>query len=582
MATYYKYAERQADSFVNWAEIGKNLTDMLQTETAIREEKKDAIDKATRELGDKLANAPTGESDKVNAWTLGYASDAQEARLLQDRLLRSGGLKVKDYTIMRQNINDGTTSLFNISKEYQAEFKEKMERAKSNDPATRSQDLEGFYMSSVEGFANFELSKPIINPTDFSISIGIMEPDPNNKGVLRLTDKVSTVNALRDRIKTRYDYFDSTKASETVASGMAKYTTAIINKDSLNGTVTSVQDATKRPGFPEVLEESIKSHLTNPFNVTSILTNDLDLDDQNREYTFSNTDKSGGNIIFMNANGQPEFTKEQEDAAFEFMKGKTMQRFEQDMDIKTFSLQQRQVSSGGGGGGGGARPQANAVSLWMDVYSSANLMDKVTAKNALLATEAAKDNGVIDIKFDKDGSGNETISFINTDSSFTTRPVIFRFANGTAVSPDAWAAIGAEVTGETDKRKLQQAASGRNFFDITSGANTWGTQIGATFQGQEDFIPKATETLNLGITSGLFTQSSSITASKLQEVLGKAGFTVTDTGGSFGNSIEVFAQGETAPLIINSKTPSDRQKLLDWVTARLTQSRAQKLAGAPI
>lgn len=348
MATYYKYAERQADSFVNWAEIGKNLTDMLQTETAIREEKKDAIDKATRELGDKLANAPTGESDKVNAWTLGYASDAQEARLLQDRLLRSGGLKVKDYTIMRQNINDGTTSLFNIAKEYQAEFKEKMERAKSNDPATRSQDLEGFYMSSVEGFANFELSKPIINPTDFSISIGIMEPDPNNKGVLRLTDKVSTVNALRDRIKTRYDYFDSTKASETVASGLAKYTVSKIGEiDRLNKTITSVQSITERPDWEKILNQSIKSYLTNPFNITSILTNDLDLDDKNREYTFSNTDKSGGNIIFMNANGQPEFTKEQEEAAFQFMKGQTMQRFERDEAIKTFSLQQRQSSGTG-------------------------------------------------------------------------------------------------------------------------------------------------------------------------------------------------------------------------------------------
>jgi hypothetical protein len=30
MSTYYKYAERQADSFVNWAEIGKDITDMLK------------------------------------------------------------------------------------------------------------------------------------------------------------------------------------------------------------------------------------------------------------------------------------------------------------------------------------------------------------------------------------------------------------------------------------------------------------------------------------------------------------------------------------------------------------------------
>lgn len=575
MSTYYKYAERQADSFVNWAEIGKDITDMLKTETNLREQKKAAIDKASRDFGEQLANAPTGEHTGINAWTLNYASDAQQARLLQDRLLKSGGLSVKDYTIMRQNINDGTAQLFALSKEYQEEFKVKMERMKSADPATRSQDLETFLMETAEGFANFSKSKPLINPTDFTISVGIMEPDPNNQGVLRLTDQVETVNYLRNRIKAKYDYFDSNAATDTISKGVGQYITAVKEADALNGIITTTADATARPEFPQYLETKVKSYLENPYNVSSVLTNDIG------GFTYSFTDNSGGNVIFLERDPQsgmvkPVFTDEQKKAATDFLIGETKQKIDFEQKLNPYTLQQRQVVASSGGGGG--RPQANAVSLWMDVYSSGNVMDKMTAKNALLATEAAKDNGVIDIKFDKDSAGNETISFINSDPAFTTRPVIFRFANGTPVSPDAWAAIGAEVTGETDKRKLQQAASGRTFFDITSGANTWGTQIGATFQGQEDFVPKATEALNAGITTTMFSQSSAKTASDLQSILGKAGFTVTDTGGSFGNSIEVFSQGETEPLIINSKVPADRNKLIDWVTARLTQSRAQKLA----
>ena len=31
--TYYNYAERQADSQVNWFQVGKDLTDMLKKET---------------------------------------------------------------------------------------------------------------------------------------------------------------------------------------------------------------------------------------------------------------------------------------------------------------------------------------------------------------------------------------------------------------------------------------------------------------------------------------------------------------------------------------------------------------------
>jgi len=43
MATYYKYAERSAESQVNWAEVGKDMSDMLKEETRIREEKKAAL-----------------------------------------------------------------------------------------------------------------------------------------------------------------------------------------------------------------------------------------------------------------------------------------------------------------------------------------------------------------------------------------------------------------------------------------------------------------------------------------------------------------------------------------------------------
>lgn len=46
MATYYKYAERSADSQVNWAEVGKGISDMLTEGAKLREEKKAAYEEA--------------------------------------------------------------------------------------------------------------------------------------------------------------------------------------------------------------------------------------------------------------------------------------------------------------------------------------------------------------------------------------------------------------------------------------------------------------------------------------------------------------------------------------------------------
>ena len=155
MASYYKFAERQADSFVNWAEIGKGITDMIQTEVAIREQKKTAIDQATRENLKKVAEAPVGSHEGLNTWTLNYADSAREAILLQDRLLKQGMLKLKDYTVMRQNLNDGTDELFGVIKNYQNVFKEKRDRMISNDPANRSQAFEMDLMAYTEQFSDF-------------------------------------------------------------------------------------------------------------------------------------------------------------------------------------------------------------------------------------------------------------------------------------------------------------------------------------------------------------------------------------------------------------------------------------------
>jgi hypothetical protein len=78
MATYYKYAERTADSQINWAEIGKNMTDMLQQEVAIREEKKAALDEVTRKAAEQISNAPQGEHESGRAEAIRLADQASK------------------------------------------------------------------------------------------------------------------------------------------------------------------------------------------------------------------------------------------------------------------------------------------------------------------------------------------------------------------------------------------------------------------------------------------------------------------------------------------------------------------------
>ena len=126
--TYFKYVERNAEDQINWAEVGKNMSDMLRNEAAAREEKKAALEQDSREYGEILSNNPTGNYDASNTFSSTYANSQQEYRLLQDRLFKSGQLSLRDYTRNRQNGKDGTEIVYSLAKEYEKEFNEKMKR----------------------------------------------------------------------------------------------------------------------------------------------------------------------------------------------------------------------------------------------------------------------------------------------------------------------------------------------------------------------------------------------------------------------------------------------------------------------
>ena len=113
MATSFGYVKRDVqDMQINWAEVGQNVRNVLDEESRIRQEKKDAIDKATREYEQRVTDSNLlGEDVEFNKGVLQFSADAQEMILMQDMLLKSGQLKPSDYTLMRQNMVDGTNEV---------------------------------------------------------------------------------------------------------------------------------------------------------------------------------------------------------------------------------------------------------------------------------------------------------------------------------------------------------------------------------------------------------------------------------------------------------------------------------------
>ena len=315
MATYFKYAERSADSTINWAEVGKNVTDMLQEEARIREAKRAAIDEESRQLGETLSNQTMGDYKPANDFYLDFASSAQETRLIEDNLLRAGILKPRDYAIRRQNLIDGTKMITDLTKAYEAEAARKMERAKETDPAKKSQYLESWVMEQVQGLGNLSEAKAVINPTNSQVSIGRMIEGED--GVKKLDpDYNYTVSELSARIKQDFDYFDVDKAMLEEQAMLGEVKTMILEEAKIGGTFNKIyttidkkegsyltdaeeealqaavdnapedsdeqklakkrqQEALAANSYLKAEDNIIKSKMVNQLNVSSILTNNI-------------------------------------------------------------------------------------------------------------------------------------------------------------------------------------------------------------------------------------------------------------------------------------------------------------------
>ena len=172
--SYYKYKPRDPQVQVNWTEAASNLTAVIQDEQNLRNEKKAAIDEGTRQYQDQLNNQPQGQSTSIREWGLKFGSQAQDQMLMQDQLLKSGMLNPNDYTVMRQNLVDGTDQAFSLMEHYQEVYANKMERMKSQDIATSSQAIEVWMMENAEGFANFNNSQLAINPETGKVTAAMM------------------------------------------------------------------------------------------------------------------------------------------------------------------------------------------------------------------------------------------------------------------------------------------------------------------------------------------------------------------------------------------------------------------------
>jgi len=434
--TYYKYVERGAESQINWGEVGKSVSEMIALEAAAREQKKAAIDESSRQFGEVLSNAPTGDFESASKWTLDYADDASKALLLLDRQLKTGQISVKDYTIKRQNLNDSTNQLFAISKAWQEKYNESIERSRLNG----NSGMEMYLINQIEGLSNFKGTKAYINPTNYQVSVGkmiqtkgadgqtvmMLDPNPNNH---------STVNQMNAYVHTKVDRFDYTKVVGEKIASLGQY----VNTEDISRlakiyrtyAITDISDPTKRPKFgDEVTDQdlenmstyeaweksTINAILANPYSAQSILYDALGTDKNGANYEYTQDKeqaKSNSKYIYLEDDGSgrvvPELNDEQKNAAYEFLRTQIRNGIDQKSQTQTQAMPSIQYAPNYGNGN---KIKTDKVSI----YQNANNALRTGNTSAL-----NNDDYVYDVR---NVDGNRVISVRPKTSEEKTKGIV--------------------------------------------------------------------------------------------------------------------------------------------------------------
>jgi len=277
MATYYGYAERNAEDQIDWNAIGKSMNDTLLAEQKRRDELKAQIDKDSVEFGETLSNYPEGNHQGMVDSSINYASDIQSYQLLQLRLLKSGKIKLRDYIRNRENLVQGTKQYYGIMEKYNAKFDEFMKLKDEGKTGAR----QAYLLAEVEGFGNLANTRPYINPTTGEISIGkqmlkypsepydaVYNPYTSQMGS-KPADFKTTQQLEFSLLGPQMSYDSNVAIDETVERLGADFQT--LSKSGSSS--TKITDITENPNFEAAIRNYYNSYFeSNPNNAADFLT----------------------------------------------------------------------------------------------------------------------------------------------------------------------------------------------------------------------------------------------------------------------------------------------------------------------
>jgi hypothetical protein len=363
MATKFGYVERDANTRVNWGDIGKSFSDMLITTREKGEAEFKALDNLATVAAD--VEVPLGANTTWNQIFMDNANDIKAFSVSNNKAWKNGDITTYEYQRRLQNLTDNSDLLIktqqNLNKQY-------ANLVKSSTDGTMS-DYTRQNMDNLMRFTNLNNTRIVIQKDGTMVGNKVISDGKG--GFVNSTDPNDTVSlqAFGNIFLQDVKEFDSNAALDKVVNKLGDYEYVFKELATYTkaGTLFKVKDITamdsdafvskevKEAGnaFLEAEEAALSEIMADPFQAVSVLmdgvggfTNCKPGEDCKGSKNIKQEYTEGGLLM-------PSLTEEQIDMGKDFLRSQFRAKLDRTVAATSTGRPTRPSYRGGGGGGGG-------------------------------------------------------------------------------------------------------------------------------------------------------------------------------------------------------------------------------------
>ena len=427
---YVGYVKREADSFINWATIGKNLSDTLINIRDDREKQKTEIQQQTDELIKSINDVELGQNTTFNQNVLDGAAQSTQAALAAYREFTSGRLKQPAYARFKQTLKDEWAQYDNVIKTYNEKYAAALKKVE--DGTMSAWGAEAFKKDA--DFLNYQKYKIYTNPVSGRLALAGVDQDGK---IITDPSKMLSVNNIANIYSDQPEKFKIDAFTNKVADKAGEFKKAL-------GNVT-IEDAIESPRYKDYEKAEIDAIIQNsPRDVSSILTDfsgeEYDVIFDSKTYDgLSQSEKDKTILLERDGNNmyQPKMTDALKTKAEKVLRTRIRGKIDRTYEVKK------------------DRPTAGTITK-ENQLNTFSLIDQIVRdgnRNSLVALVKNRDSGLTDFTVSENG-------------------IVFTKTDGTKTAPIQ---IGAEVSA-IDVGKLLAADLGFNAETYAQNSTLRGTE----------------------------------------------------------------------------------------------------------